>query len=90
MGILAREVRHVPSWQRDGGEVPTPSRTVREPLAGRGSRCPAPTPLPTPGPPWLALAHLERSGHLPFGWVPGGLRCGVRGEQGTPTTASLS
>ena len=45
MGILAREVRHVPSWQRDGGEVPTPSRTVREPLAGRGSRCPAPTPL---------------------------------------------
>ena len=43
-------------------------------------------PLPTLilGPPWLALPHLERSEHLPFGWAPGGLRCGTRGEQGTP------
>ena len=47
-----------------------------------GARHPLPTP--TPGPPWLALPQLERSEHLPFGWAPGGLRCGTRGEQGTP------
>ena len=57
-----------------------------------GARHPLPTP--TPGPPWLALPQLERSEHLPFGWAPGGLRCGTRGEQGTPppppTAALLS
>lgn len=56
MGILAREVRHVPSWQRDGGEVPTPSRRSGSPSQAGAHGAPHPPPsLPRGLPGWHSL-----------------------------------
>lgn len=64
-GPPAREVRCVPGWQCDEGEVYTPHRRAfrlgqRETLAGRGTSAQC-----LPGPPWLAsLTRLMCSKHV--------------------------